>query len=107
MKQCSLATIKCTKHFLRFGFRRGTDWHRRLRPLVRNLPSAHVFGRHRAPETLRLDNQELELRDYSNLQKEHETVVASKKDCIYQLATVSGLLKVGSVPLLDAERRIA
>ncbi|CAM9627449.1 unnamed protein product [Scytosiphon promiscuus] len=41
----------------------------------------------------RLDNQEMELRDYSNLQKEFSVVAAKNKDLVYRVATVNGLLE--------------
>ncbi|CAM9693804.1 unnamed protein product [Ectocarpus sp. 6 AP-2014] len=41
----------------------------------------------------RLDNQEMELRDYSNLQKEFNTLSLKNKDLVYRVATVNGLLE--------------
>lgn len=43
----------------------------------------------------RLDSQEMELRDFSNLKKEFKTLAMTKKDLVYRLATVNGLLEVG------------
>lgn len=44
----------------------------------------------------RLDNQEMELRDYSNLRKEFNTLSLKNKDLVYRVATVNGLLEVGT-----------
>lgn len=49
----------------------------------------------------RLDNQEMELRDYSNLKKEFNALALKNKDLIYRGATTNGLLEVSSVPKLS------
>lgn len=45
----------------------------------------------------RLDNQEMDLRDYSNLQKEFDAQSRQNKDLIYRWATTNGLLEVCTV----------
>ena len=44
--------------------------------------------------TRRLDNQELELRNASSLQKEHQELEAANKASVYQLHTISEMFKV-------------
>lgn len=46
----------------------------------------------------RLDNQEMELRDYSNLKKEFNALSLKNKDLIYRGATTKGLLEVRQRP---------
>lgn len=43
---------------------------------------------------LRLDDQEMELRNYSNLQKESEALSSSKNELMYRVTTVTDMLEV-------------
>ncbi|CAM9492294.1 unnamed protein product [Ascophyllum nodosum] len=53
-----------------------------------------VLQERRAWDNKRLDNQELELRNASSLQKEHQELEASNKASVYQLHTISEMFKV-------------
>lgn len=44
---------------------------------------------------LRLDDQEMDLRDFANMKKEFDIMSASKQDLVYRVATVTGLHEVG------------
>lgn len=46
---------------------------------------------------IRLDNQEMELRDYSNLKKEFSALTLKNKDLMYRGATTNGLLEVSYI----------
>lgn len=52
----------------------------------------------------RLDNQEMELRDYSNLKKEFNALALKNKDLVYRGATSNGLLEVSEVHVLLCAR---